>query len=136
MALNHQQNLTLLGEDLLGFVIDNVKSNIPPPNSPKWEARKIREGKGAGTLRYSGNMLQALNYWINDEGGTLELTVGIRDPLIAEYAAANEWGTDDGRIPERSFLRKAYLEHIEALVDAFFARAEDAIVQEWVEDTD
>ena len=42
--------------------------------------------------------------------GNQKLVVGVIDPVVAEYATYNEFGTE--KIPQRSFLRSTYDEQI------------------------
>jgi hypothetical protein len=58
------------------------------------------------TLKDNTKKIKAELRKINNE----KLVVGVIDPVIAEYATYNEFGTID--IPQRSFLRSTYDEQI------------------------
>lgn len=62
---------TVIGRQAMADMRDTILSNIPPPNSPEyaaWKAAKpgSKEGGYAGTLVYTGQMLQSINFKVCD----------------------------------------------------------------------
>lgn len=86
---------------------DKVEEGVPPPNAPSTIARK---GHGR-TLIDEGIMLSEIDYRITmDESGTFRGKIGVfgKRTRIAEI---HEFGSHDGRIPERSFQRSSFDEN-------------------------
>ncbi|HOL44375.1 MAG TPA: hypothetical protein PK659_09005 [Methanothrix sp.] len=98
--------------DLRNEIVKKINSNIPPPNKPS----TIKQKGSSKTLVDTGNMINSVDMQLIKSGADdIEVAVGIFDPGVAIYALANEYGTDT--IPSRSFMRSAYDENIDRILD-------------------
>ena len=94
----------------LGMKIENairlkILSNVPPPLK---EATIKRKGS-SHTLIDSGQMLASITHSVNDSNPELiEISTGIFEEDIAEYAVSHEYGREEAGIPCRSFIRSTY----------------------------
>ena len=69
-----RQALQLVGMRMADDIMDTIKSNMPPPNSPKTKARKKKQITGTGgggsyspgTLVDTGSMVRAVNWEISE----------------------------------------------------------------------
>ncbi|NEZ64617.1 hypothetical protein D0962_17790 [Leptolyngbyaceae cyanobacterium CCMR0082] len=90
------------GRYLLGRIRGYFRSETGPdgspwaPLSPKYKARKIREGRDRGIGRYTLSMFNGLAYNVNGR----RLVVGSKQP----YAPAFQFGVPRRNQPARSFL--------------------------------
>ena len=75
-----------------------------PPLKPATKKAKAKAGK-TKMLIWSGDMKNAITHKTFVKGHTIIGEVGIYDPVVLEYAPSHEFGTKNGTIPERSFLR-------------------------------
>lgn len=123
--------------DLRDKVVEKINSNIPPPDSPATLKKKYPKSH---TLVDTGNLLNSVVedgiHTISEGDNNMEVAVGVFDEGVAEYAIANEFGStrvattknvgnkkemhqgySTITIPERSFLRSAYDENIEEIMD-------------------
>jgi hypothetical protein len=122
------------GIDLRNAITLKINSNIPPPNAPS----TIKHKKGSTkTLVDTGTLLGSVDVLPLEEGDDfLVVGVGVFDEGVAGYAAANEYGSvrtvttknKDNKdemhqgfstvvIPERSFMRSAYDENVETILN-------------------
>lgn len=103
-------------EDLESCIRAKIDNGDPrwPPLKPATLAYKKKIGKEK-PLIVTGMMKNAVTNKILIEGGTVKGEVGIWDPVVLEYAPSHEFGTRDGSIPERSFIRSTYDEEIDRI---------------------
>jgi len=94
-------------------VVDEINSGVPPPNAPS----TIKAKKSSKTLIDSGEMLKHVDHKITGQGANLAGEVGFFDEENAEKARWNEYGTKDGHIPARPFLRPAWDKSSEDAID-------------------
>jgi len=94
-------------------VVDEINSGVPPPNAPS----TIKAKGSSKTLVDSGEMRNHVDHKITGEGMLLRGEVGFFDEKNAEKAQWNEYGTRDGHIPPRPFLRPAYDKSVGGAVD-------------------
>ncbi|GEM_PF-3607605 len=101
-----------------------------PPLARRTAARKqkIRKEK---MLIITGDMRDAVAHQVRPEGSGVVGEVGIFDETVLEYAPSHEFGTKDGTIPERSFIRKTYDEEIDRIADDLIEEVGDAIEDFW-----
>jgi hypothetical protein len=79
-------------------------SGVPPPNAES----TIKKKGSSKTLIDTGEMLGHVTHKQTEEGDSIIGEVGIFEEEIAKRAFINEFGTGDGRIPARPFLRPAF----------------------------
>jgi len=118
------------GMNLRNNIVDNINSNIPPPNAPS----TIRHKKSSHTLVDTGHMMDSVDVRrMSSDGSAADIAVGIFDEGVARYAIANEFGSSrmvttysenemhQGYsmiiIPERNFMRTAYDKNIDEILD-------------------
>ena len=94
-------------------VVDEINSGVPPPNAPS----TIKAKNSSKTLVDSGEMRNHVDHKITGEGMLLRGEVGFFDEKNAEKAQWNEYGTRDGHIPPRPFLRPAYDKSVGGAID-------------------
>lgn len=122
-----------VGMDLRNKIVQKINSNIPPPNAPS----TVKKKKSSKTLIDSSTLLTSVDsHLISEEFNTLEVATGVFDEGVAQYAAANEYGStrvltnknadnpDEMHqgysvlvIPERSFMRSTYDQEIDELLN-------------------
>ena len=85
-------------------IVKKMLSGVPPPNAPSTIAKK----GSSKTLIDTGEMLGHVTHLQTEEGDLLSGEVGFFDDEIAERALINEFGTGDGHIPSRPFVRPAF----------------------------
>lgn len=119
------------GVDLRNKMVDKINSNLPPPNAPS----TVKHKKSSHTLVDTGNMMNSVDVrkFESDGNEVADIGVGIFDEGVAKYAISNEFGSSrmvttfgDSEmhqgysmiiIPERSFMRTAYDENIDEILD-------------------
>jgi phage gpG-like protein len=111
-------------------VVKKILSNIPPPNAES----TIKQKGSSKTLVDSGEMVGHVTHRIAEGGeGPLGLVgeVGLFEEELAKRGAINEFGTGDGHIPARPFLRPAFdataPKAAEEMADEIFKQIEEAI---------
>lgn len=122
------------GVNLRNEIVKKIHSNIPPPNAPS----TIKAKKSSKTLIDTGEMWRSVDTQvIQEDESTIDVASGIFEPEIVKYAIANEYGSvrtvttknKDNKdemhqgfsvivIPERSFMRSAYDQNIEDLINS------------------
>ena len=110
------QTVEMVCEDLEGCIRAKIDNGDPnwPPLKPATVAYKKRIKKEK-PLIITGQMRGAVTHKVTVSGRTVSGEVGIWDQAVLEYAPSHEFGTKDGTIPERSFLRSTYDEEIDRL---------------------
>lgn len=125
------------GMDLRNKIVQKINSNIPPPNAPS----TVKKKKSSKTLIDNANLLNSIDtQLISEDGDNVEIATGVFDEGVATYAIANEFGavikktstntfSDNPNemhqgytsttivIPERSFMRTAYDENVDEIVN-------------------
>ena len=122
------------GVNLRNEIVKKIHSNIPPPNAPS----TIKAKGSSKTLIDTGEMWRSVDSQvIQEDESTIDVAAGIFEEEIAKYAIANEYGSvrtvttknKDNKdemhqgfsiivIPERSFMRSAYDQNIEDLMNS------------------
>ena len=122
------------GINLRNEIVKKIHSNIPPPNAPS----TIKAKGSSKTLIDTGEMWRSVDTQvIQEDESTIDVASGIFEPEIVKYAIANEYGSvrtvttknKDNKdemhqgfsvivIPERSFMRSAYDQNIEDLMNS------------------
>ena len=122
------------GINLRNEIVKKIHSNIPPPNAPS----TIKAKGSSKTLIDTGEMWRSVDTQvIQEDESTIDVASGIFEPEIVKYAIANEYGSvrtvttknKDNKdemhqgfsvivIPERSFMRSAYDQNIEDLINS------------------
>lgn len=122
------------GVNLRNEIVKKIHSNIPPPNAPS----TIKAKGSSKTLIDTGEMWRSVDTQvIQEDESTIDVASGIFEPEIVKYAIANEYGSvrtvttknKDNKdemhqgfsvivIPERSFMRSAYDQNIEDLINS------------------
>ena len=122
------------GVNLRNEIVKKIHSNIPPPNAPS----TIKAKKSSKTLIDTGEMWRSVDTQvIQEDESTIDVASGIFESEIVKYAIANEYGSvrtvttknKDNKdemhqgfsvivIPERSFMRSAYDQNIEDLINS------------------
>jgi hypothetical protein len=120
--------------DLEGCIrakIDKTDSSWPPLK-PATVAHKKKIGKEK-MLQVTGLMKMSVDHKVSAGGGEIVGEVGIWDKKVLEYAPSHEFGTDDGVIPERSFIRSTYDEEIDRISGDAIDILGDAIEGFWTD---
>jgi hypothetical protein len=105
---------------------DKIDEGVPPPNAPSTIARK---GHGR-TLIDTELMKNEIDYEISDENGTKRGLIGVFGER-ARIAEIHEYGSSDGRIPERSFQRSSFDEKKEEILSEMSEDAWNRITVEF-----
>lgn len=105
-------------------ITNKIFSGVPPPNAES----TIKKKKSSKTLIDTGEMLEHVTHRIAEGEGGLVGEVGFFDEEISKRALINEFGTRDGHIPARPFLRPAFDETApkaaEEMADEIFKQIE------------
>ena len=118
-----------IGMGLENKIREKILSDIPPPNAESTISRK----GSSHTLIDNGILLNSISHTVEQTNdNSINVTIGVLDPEIAEYAAPNEhgviWenrpnkGSDTGInttgwfIPPRSFIRSTFDEEYENIL--------------------
>ena len=108
-------------------IIKRILSNVPPPNAPSTAQRK----GSSKTLVDTGEMVGHVTHRSTQTEEGLAGEVGILDENVSIRAIVNEYGTGDGRIPARPFLRPAFDETApkaaEEMADELFKQIEQKL---------
>ena len=94
-------------------VVKKMLSGVPPPNAES----TIRKKGSSKTLVDTGEMVGHVTHLQTEEGDLLSGEVGFFDEELAKRAAINEFGTGDGRVPARPFVRPAFDETAQKAAD-------------------
>jgi phage gpG-like protein len=87
--------------------------------------RKTRASKaGAPPANQTGHLVQGINVVRQDLNGAVAVAI-VRSS--AEYAAAQEYGTLDGTLPERPYMRPALFENAAKIADLVHAEVIAAV---------
>lgn len=88
------------GQYLEGKIVENIRSNMPPPNAPLTIALK----GSSSTLIDTGEMMNAVT---SEKKSGTEIWVGVFGSENAKKALINEFGAPAAAIPSRPFIRNA-----------------------------
>ena len=112
--MESSEHFLAAGMELRDAIVLKILSNIPPENAPS----TIKAKKSSHTLIDTGILLNSIDLEVTEESDdSMSMNVGVLDPDVAERAIPNEFGTEDGHIPERSFVRSAYDTEIDSILD-------------------
>lgn len=114
MPTNIDDHLDRMGLKVQKRILQKIDNRISPGNAPSTIEKKGFDHP----LVDSGNLYSSITYTVND--GTLD--VGVLETASAETktsALVNEFGTNDGHTPQRSFLRSTWDESEDQLLDEF-----------------
>ncbi len=143
------ESVKKVANSLRNDIIEKINSNIPPPNAPS----TIKAKGSSHTLIDTGEMRRSIDFRVIGESDEMsEVSIGIFEEDIARYAIANEFGssrtvttknkdnTDEMHqgysqivIPERSFMRSAYDQNIDALMDDLSAKIGDIVSKKFLD---
>lgn len=128
------ETLECLCEDLEQKIRAKFDQGDPrwPPLKPSTVKHKKRIKKEK-MLIVTGQMRGAVTHKVTVSGRTVSGEVGIWDQAVLEYAPSHEFGTKDGTIPERSFLRSTYDEEIDRLAEDANTILGDAVESFWMD---
>jgi HK97 gp10 family phage protein len=96
----------------LAIAADAVRSIQRGPKTGREYGKHRASSPGEPPASDTGNLARSVT--VSDLTGEGEAVISVRAP----YAAALEFGTDDGKILERPFLRPAVERHKDELIEA------------------